>query len=95
MKKKNGEDYEPESLKGIKKNPVWIDIFLAKSIDIALLVQTNLNPEGRFWWLKADSLKKEGKGRRPNRAQSISDEEERVTIFSIIHTLRYIMYFHN
>jgi hypothetical protein len=48
VKKKNGEDYEPESLKGIKKKPVWIDIFLAKSIDIALLVQTNLNPEGRF-----------------------------------------------
>ena len=47
-KKKNGEEYEPESLKGIKKNPVWIDIFLAKSIDIALLVQTNLNPVGRF-----------------------------------------------
>jgi hypothetical protein len=59
------------------------------------LVQTNLNPVGRFWWLKADSLRKEGKGRKPNRAQSISDEEERVNIFSVIHTLRYIMYFHN
>jgi len=44
---------------------------------------------------KGRQLRKEGKGRKPNRAQSISDEEETVTIFSIIHTLRYIMYFHN
>ena len=47
VKKKNGEEYEPESLKGITKT-VWTDIFLAKSMDIALLVQTNLNPVGRF-----------------------------------------------
>ena len=47
VKQKNGEEYEPESLKGITKT-VWTDIFLAKSMDIALLVQTNLNPVGRF-----------------------------------------------
>ena len=37
VKKKNGEEYEPESLKGITQT-VWTDIFLAKSMDIALLV---------------------------------------------------------
>ncbi|XP_053403158.1 uncharacterized protein LOC128558273 [Mercenaria mercenaria] len=76
VKKQNGEDYEPDSLSGIKNS---IDRYLSdKNYSTSVCRGEEFKSSRSVLLAKGKQLKKDGKGRKPNRAEQVSEEEEQV-----------------
>ena len=76
VKKRDGENYEPDSLLGIKNS---IDRYLSeKNYPVSVCRGEEFKSSRNVLSAKGKQLKKEGKGRKPNRADQVSEEEEEV-----------------
>ena len=76
MRKRNEEEYEPETLVSIKNS---IDRYLSdKSYGYRVCRGDEFKSSRDVLSAKGKQLKKEGKGRKPNKAEEVSAEEEKV-----------------
>ena len=74
VKKKDGDDYEPESLKIMQSA---IERYLKeKNYPLSIVRSREFHSSQEILNAKAISLRQQGKGKRPNKAQPITPEEE-------------------
>ena len=74
VKKKDGGDYEPESLKIMQCS---IDRYLKdKNYPFSIVRSREFNNSRQILTAKAITLRQQGKGKRPNKAQPLAPEEE-------------------
>lgn len=74
VKKQNGDDYEPESLRQMQS---CIDRFLKeKSYNVSIVRAREFSKSQNVLNAKAMSLRQQGKGKRPNKSQPLEPEEE-------------------
>ena len=74
VKKKDGEDYEPESLRIMQ---CAIERYLKENgYEFSILRSREFRKSQEILNAKAISLRREGKGKRPNKAQCLEPEEE-------------------
>ena len=74
VKKKDGDDYEPESFKIMQSA---IEHYLKeKNYPLSIVRSREFHSSQEILNAKAISLRQQGKGKRPNKAQPITPEEE-------------------
>lgn len=76
VKNKNGEDYEPESLKVMMTS---LDRYLKdKGYDASIIRDRVFHSSKQVLEGKAKQLRQSGRGKRPNKARQVSQEEEEI-----------------
>ena len=74
VKKKDGDDYEPGSLKIIQSSIEWY--LKDKNYPLSIVRSREFHNSQEILNGKAISLRQQGKGKRPNKAQPLTPEEE-------------------
>lgn len=76
VRKSNGEEYEPDTLVGFKNS---IDRYLfERGYSTSACRGDEFKSSRSVLIAKGKQLKKDGKGRKPHRAEELSEEEEKV-----------------
>ena len=99
LKKKHGEDYEPESLKVMIAS---LDRHLKnKGYSLSIVRDREFSSSKQVLDGKAKQLRLAGRGKRPNKARQLSEEEEEIlwkseklggkTPESLIHTMWWLL----
>lgn len=73
VRKKDGDDYEPESLKIMQSA---IERYLKENYSLSIVQSMEFHSSREMLNAKAISLRQQGKGQRPNKAQPMTSEEE-------------------
>ena len=74
VKKKDGDDYEPESLNIMQSAIKWY--LKEKNYPLSIVRSREFHSSQVILNVKTISLRQQGKGKRPNKAQPITPEEE-------------------